>query len=125
MASRTPPILWAGRWTPPETGRFDRSDSLLLMGMGGFGMAVQRIFWVVEDGLAELSADGDALQTLSATVDFEMFRPLLQKAFGRADPSKGGRSKRDVRRLLDQAKNQDLMRIKLDTSKYLAVWVIF
>ena len=66
------------------------------MGMGGFGMAVQRGFWDVEDRLKELSAEGDPLEKLSATVDFEMFRPLLQKAFGRADPSKGGRPGFDV-----------------------------
>ena len=59
-------------------------------------MAVQRGFWDVEDRLKELSAEGDPLEKLSATVDFEMFRPLLQKAFGRADPSKGGRPGFDV-----------------------------
>ena len=59
-------------------------------------MAVQRGFWDVEDRLKELSAEGDPLEKLSATVDFEMFRPLLQKVFGRADPSKGGRPGFDV-----------------------------
>jgi transposase, IS5 family len=59
-------------------------------------MAAQRGFWDVEDRLKELSAEGDPLEKLTATVDFEMFRPFLQKAFRRADPSKGGRPGYDV-----------------------------
>ena len=42
-------------------------------------MAVQRGFWDVEDRLKELSAEGDPLEKLTATVDFEMFRPLLRR----------------------------------------------
>ena len=38
-------------------------------------MAGQWGFWLVEERLAELSAQGDPLETLTATVDFEMFRP--------------------------------------------------
>jgi len=54
-----------------------------MQGQGGF--------WDVEDRLKELSAEGDPLEKLLATVDFEMFRPLLVKALRRSDPSKGGR----------------------------------
>lgn len=45
----------------------------------------------VEDRLKELSAEGDPLEKLNATVDFEMFRPVLAKALGRRLASKGGR----------------------------------
>jgi len=54
-------------------------------------MLGQRGFWDIEDRLKELSADGDPLEKLNGTVDFEMFRPVLRKALRRADPSKGGR----------------------------------
>lgn len=59
-------------------------------------MRGQRGFWDVEDRLKELSAEGDPLEKLSATVDFELFRPVLLKAVGRGDPSKGGRPGFDV-----------------------------
>ncbi len=48
-------------------------------------------FWDVEDRLRELSAQGDPLEKLAATVDFEMFRADLVAALGRRDPGKGGR----------------------------------
>lgn len=54
-------------------------------------MQGQRDFWEFEDRLKELSAEGDPLETLAATVDFEMFRPVLTKALRRGAPSKGGR----------------------------------
>lgn len=53
--------------------------------------AVQSGFWDFEERLAALSAQGDPLEALAATVDFEMFRPVLAKAVARRDPSKGGR----------------------------------
>ena len=54
-------------------------------------MGGQRGFWDVEDRLKELSAEGDPLERLSETVDFELFRPVLIAALGRVDPAKGGR----------------------------------
>ena len=54
-------------------------------------MQGQSGFWDVEDRLKELSAEGDPLQKLAATVDFEMFRPVLRKALGRSAGGKGGR----------------------------------
>ena len=48
-------------------------------------------FWDVEERLRELSAQGDPLEKLAATVDFEMFRPDLDAALGRGDPGKDGR----------------------------------
>jgi IS5 family transposase len=54
-------------------------------------MLGQRGFWDVEERLKELSAEGDPLEKLDATVDFEIFRPVLGKALRRGDASKGGR----------------------------------
>jgi IS5 family transposase len=54
-------------------------------------MPGQRGFWDVEERLKELSAEGDPLEKLSATVDFELFRAVLTKALHRSDPTKGGR----------------------------------
>ena len=48
-------------------------------------------FWDVEERLRELSAQGDPLEKLAATVDFEMFRPDLDAALGRGAPARGGR----------------------------------
>ena len=48
-------------------------------------------FWDVQDRLRELSAQGDPLEKLAATVDFEIFRAELSVALGARDPAKGGR----------------------------------
>ena len=45
-------------------------------------MAGRLGFWSVEERLREISAQGDPLEKLAATVDFEMFRPVLEKALG-------------------------------------------
>lgn len=39
---------------------------------------------------------GDPLETLNATVDFEVFRPILENAAGSTWSAKGGRPARDV-----------------------------
>jgi transposase, IS5 family len=54
-------------------------------------MPGQRGFWDIEERLKELSAEGDSLEKLGATVDFELFRPVLTEALGGSDPLKGGR----------------------------------
>jgi hypothetical protein len=55
-------------------------------------MAVRQAgFWDVEDRLPELSEQGDPPETLSATLDFEMFRPDPEAAFGPREPIKGDR----------------------------------
>ena len=56
-------------------------------------MAGQRGFWDFEQRLEELSAEGDPLEKLAATVDFEMFRPILLRALrrGRKRRGPGGR----------------------------------
>ena len=48
-------------------------------------------FFDVEERLAGLSKKGDELERLAAVVDFERFRPELERAVPRADRSKGGR----------------------------------
>ena len=48
-------------------------------------------FWSVEERLAEMSAQGDPLETLAATVDFEMVRPVLAEALGMRSRWTGGR----------------------------------
>jgi transposase, IS5 family len=45
----------------------------------------------LDERYAALSAFGDPLERLSAVVDFEIFRPLLNQALCRSDGSKGGR----------------------------------
>lgn len=59
-------------------------------------MAKQAGSWSVEDRLEEISAGGDPLETLNATVELERFRPILEKAAGRPRRSKGGRPAMDV-----------------------------
>lgn len=48
-------------------------------------------FFDVEERLAGLSKKGDDLERLAAVIDFELFRPELERAVPRADRSKGGR----------------------------------
>ena len=48
-------------------------------------------FWDVQDRLRELSAQGDPLEKLAATVDLEIFRAELAAALGARARAKGGR----------------------------------
>jgi IS5 family transposase len=48
-------------------------------------------FWDVQERLRELSAQGDPLEKLAATVDFEIFRAELDAPLGPRDRAKGGR----------------------------------
>ena len=48
-------------------------------------------FWDVQDRLRELSAQGDPLEKLARTVDFELFRGELTTALGTREGGKGGR----------------------------------
>ncbi|MPQ74737.1 IS5/IS1182 family transposase, partial [Acetobacter senegalensis] len=47
-------------------------------------------FFDVEERLARLSGLGDQLEAFSLTVEFEVFRPELNKALAYSDGSKGG-----------------------------------
>jgi len=53
-------------------------------------------FFDVEERLARLSGLGDQLEAFSRTVDFEAFRPDLEKALAYSDGSKGGRPPFDL-----------------------------
>jgi IS5 family transposase len=59
-------------------------------------MAAQPGFFDVDERYAVLSAAGDPLERLSAVVDFEIFRPVLDAALARSDRSRGGRSPCDA-----------------------------
>lgn len=59
-------------------------------------MSKQAGFWSVDERLAEISAGGDPLEMLDRTVDFERFRPILERAAGRPHGAKGGRPAMDV-----------------------------
>ena len=48
-------------------------------------------FWDIEHRLRELSRQGDLLEKLAATVDFEVFRPDLEAALRAPDPGRCGR----------------------------------
>lgn len=54
-------------------------------------IAGQQGFWDIEDRLTELSAEGDPLERLSATVDFDLFRPVLVMALQRDKAARLGR----------------------------------
>jgi transposase, IS5 family len=81
----------ATSWRPPKTGR--EGLDLIYCDVGGREdlMARQVGMFDVEEGLAGLSKKGDDLERLAAVVDFELFRPELERAVPRADRSKGGR----------------------------------
>jgi transposase, IS5 family len=59
-------------------------------------MAGQPGFFDVAERYAALSAAGDPLERLSAVVDFEIFRPVLDAALARSDRSRGGRPPYDA-----------------------------
>ncbi len=52
-------------------------------------MKGQKGFWDFEQRLEELSREGDPLEKLAATVDFEMFRPILLRALRRGRKRRG------------------------------------
>jgi IS5 family transposase len=59
-------------------------------------MTGQPGFFDVEERYAALSATGDPLERLSAAVDFEIFRLVLNTALARSDRSRGGRPPYDA-----------------------------
>lgn len=86
-------------------------------------MTGQLGFWSVADRLAEISAQGsaqgDPLETLAATVDFEMFRPVLMKALGRPPRWKGGRPGFDLVLKFRMLVLQSLHGLSLEATEYL------
>lgn len=79
-------------------------------------MVKQTGFWSVDDRLAEISASGDPLETLNATVDFERFRPILEHAAGRPRSPKGGRPALDVVLKFRMLVLQSLQGLSLDAT---------
>jgi IS5 family transposase len=59
-------------------------------------MADQPGFFDVDERYAALSAAGDPLERLSAVVNFEIFRPVLDVALARSGRSRGGRPPYDA-----------------------------
>jgi len=55
------------------------------------GLKKQPGFFDIDERLTRLSGLGDQLEAFSRTVDFEAFRPDLEKALAYSDGSKGGR----------------------------------
>lgn len=51
----------------------------------------QRSLFGLSDHLERLSKDGDPLEVLEATVDFEYFRKWLVEGLGYGDGARGGR----------------------------------
>lgn len=76
-------------------------------------------FWDVEHRLRELSAQGDPLEKLAATVELEMFRPDLAAALGPRDPVKGGRPGFDVVLKFRMLVLQALHGLSLEQTEYL------
>ena len=82
-------------------------------------MTGQMGFWSITDRLAEISAQGDPLETLAATVDFEMFRPVLEGALGRPPRWKGGRPPFDPVLKFRMLVLQSLHGLSLEQTEYL------
>jgi transposase, IS5 family len=59
-------------------------------------MVGQPGFFDLDDRLGVLSKTGDPLERLARVVDFEIFRPELDRALGRSERSKGGRPPSDA-----------------------------
>ena len=59
-------------------------------------MAEQRGFFDLDERYAALSAAGDPLVRLAGLIDFEMFRPELDRGLARSDGSRGGRPPLDA-----------------------------
>ncbi|WP_374195582.1 transposase, partial [Gluconobacter sp. P1D12_c] len=71
------------------------NDRLSFMRFLGLGLSDRvpdaKTVGLVTERLTRLSGLGDELEAFSRTVDFEVFRPDLEKALAYSDGSKGGR----------------------------------
>ncbi len=67
--------------------------------------------------MAEISDGGDPLETLNATVDFEMFRPILERMAGSKRSPKGGRPAMDVVLKFRMLVLQSLHRLSLEATE--------
>jgi IS5 family transposase len=76
-------------------------------------------FWDVEERLRELTARGDPLEKLAATVDFEIFRASLEEALRPRDRSKGGRPPFDAVLKFRMLVLQAMHGLSLDQTEFL------
>ena len=77
-------------WTPAFTFSFDEGRDSLTVTDRGWIVRQSGLFGLSEH-LERLSAHGDPLEVLDATVDFEHFRGWLVEGLGYGDGSRGGR----------------------------------
>ena len=83
-------------------------------------MSEQRIFWDYEEYLGTILAKADdPLGKLAATVDFERFRPILEKAAGRPRGAKGGRPALDAVLKFKMLVLQSLHDLSLDATEHM------
>ena len=82
-------------------------------------MTGQMGFWSIAERLAEISARGDPLETLAATVDFEMFRPVLVRVLGERPRWRGGRPGFDPVLKFRMLVLQSLHGLSLEATEYL------
>ena len=83
-------------------------------------MSEQRIFWDYEEHLGTILAKGDdPLGKLSATVYFERFRPILEKAAGCPRGAKGGRPALDVVLKFKMLVPQSLRGLSLEATEHM------
>ena len=81
-------------------------------------MTGQMAIWSITDRLAEISAQGDPPEALSATGGFEMFRPVLEGRSG-APRWKGGRPPFDPVLKFRMLVLQSLPGLSLEQTEYL------
>ena len=83
-------------------------------------MSEQRIFWDYEEYLGTILAKADdPLGKLAATVDFERFRPILEKAAGRPRGAKGGRPALDAVLKFKMLVLQSLHNLSMDATEHM------
>ena len=86
----------------------------------GVGMSEQRIFWDYEEHLGTILVKGDdPLGKLAATVDFDRFRPILEKAAGRPRVVKGGRPAPDAVLKFKMPVLQSLRGLSMDATEHM------
>lgn len=76
-------------------------------------------FFDIEERLARLSGLGDQLEAFSRTLDFEVFRPDLDKALLYSDGSTGGRPPFDPVLMFKSLVIQTLNNLSDERTKYL------
>jgi len=81
-------------------------------------MAGQPGFFDGDERLAWLSAAGDPLERLAGVVDFELFRPELERALKRSDRTRGGRPPYDAVLMFKVLVLQTLYTLSDDQTEY-------